>query len=183
MSGVDYRLIIVLLLFTAVPLIGFGHARLAVIRKSNDKRKRWLPTVALGLGYSCLAISVFLVVFILHGLYRLAQLDSAIVTVRELVAAEIRFAESHPKQGYTCGLADLPTNGWILEGASALTKTGQRNGYSFEIKGCQKADGKANPTYEIIARPQSNRDPQGGDDACADQSGVVHFNDPDCDQK
>ena len=178
----DYEGIIALLLLAAVALIGFGDSRLAAIRKgSNDKRKKWLPHLALAVGYSCLSISALVLVFILHDLYRLAQLDSAIGTVRELVAAETVFSKSHPKQGYTCSLAELATDDRISGETKMFIKTGQRNGYSFEIRGCQKVDGKPNPAYEIIARPLHDSDPHGGDNVCAEQSGIVHFSKPGCD--
>ena len=180
----DYGRIIVFLLPAAVTLIGFGQSQLSAIRKGgDDKRKKWPPRLALGVGDSCLATLVLVLIFILQGLYRLGEPDSAIVTVRELVAAEARFAKSHPKQGYTCNLAELPTDGWILERPKVRTKSGQRNGYSFEIRGCQKGTGKPNPAYEIIARPLHDGDPHGGDNVCADQSGIVRFSERWCDHE
>lgn len=178
----DHAQNIVFLLLAGVVPIAFGHLRLAATRKpSNNKRKKRLPRLPLGLGYSFLAALALVLGFILHGLYRLAELDSAIVTVREIVDAETRFAKSNPMQGYTCNLAELPTDGGILE--QALAKTGQRNGYSFEIRGCQKIHGKPNSSYRIVARPLHDSDPRGRDNVCADQSGIVRFSGPSCDHE
>lgn len=137
-----YGRIIVFLLPAAVTLIGFGHYRLAAIRKgTDDKQNKWSPRLALGFGYSCLTALVLVLIFILYGLYRLGQLDSAIVTVRELVAAESRFARSNPKQGYTCNLAELPTDGWILEQPKVLTKTGSAMAICSRSEGVRELTG------------------------------------------
>ena len=115
----------------------------------------------------------------LHGSYLLGQFDSAIATTYELVAAQTRFARAHPDRGYTCDLSQLIKEGAQLEGAQTLGRSGQRIGYSFVIKGCEKhINGKANITYEIIARPL-----RGSENVCADQTGRVWFYDAICDQE
>ena len=107
----------------------------------------------------------------LHGSYLLGQFDSAIATTYELVAAQTRFARAHPDRGYTCDLSQLIKEGAQLEGAQTLGRSGQRIGYSCVIKGCEKhINGKANITYEIIARPL-----RGSGNVCGDQTGRVWF--------
>jgi hypothetical protein len=124
-----------------------------------------------------------------YGLYKLGQLDAAIATMHELVAAEAKFAQARPERGYTCNLFELTDGGWIdderidKQVIKTLATTGKRSGYSFEIRGCQKIGGNPNPTYKLIARPLSDSDPDGRDDVCADQSGIVRFNDPQCNPK
>jgi hypothetical protein len=119
------------------------------------------------------------IAYYLHGSYLLGQLDSAIATTYELVAAETRFAKAHPDRGYTCDLSQLIKEVAQFEGAQTLGRSGQRSGYSFVIKGCEKhINGKANVTYEIIARPL-----RGSGNVCADQTGRVWFYDAKCDQE
>jgi hypothetical protein len=138
------------------------------------------------------ALAIALAVALVHyfyGLYKLGQLDAAIATVHELVVAEAKFARAHPERGYTCNLFELPDGGWIDDERidkqliKTLATTGKRSGFSFEIRGCQQVDGKPNPTYKIIALPLNDGDPDGRDNVCADQSGIVRFNDRQCNQK
>jgi hypothetical protein len=138
------------------------------------------------------ALAMALGVVLIHhfyGLYKLGQLDAAIATVHELVDAEAKFARAHAERGYTCSLFELADGGWIDDERmdkqliKTLATTGKRSGFSFEIRGCQKVDGKPGPSYKIIARPLSDGDADGRDNVCAYQSGIVRFYDPQCNQK
>ena len=60
----------------------------------------------------------------------LGYVDSAIGSIRSLVAAETKYAQAHPQIGYTCVLAALPSDDLTAE----LVRTGERNGYAFRIR-------------------------------------------------
>lgn len=128
---------------------------------------------------SLLIVLVAAVVYHLHGSYLLGQFDSALMTTHELAAAETKFAKTHPDRGYTCDLSELIKEDDHFKEAHSLSTKGQRSGYSFLIKGCDKdTTGNVTTTYEIVARPLG-----GGGNICADQSGRVWFYDPKCDQE
>jgi len=106
----------------------------------------------------------WLAVWYFRGLLHLGYLDSAIGTVRTLVAAEERYSQSHPGVGYTCMLSELGRDQRI----TTLAKTGEWNGYAFEVTGCPNSIGP-NRTYRIAARPLVIGMPA----ICSDQSGIV----------
>src|SRR5258708_26568338 len=77
-------------------------------------------------------------------------LDSAIVSVRRLEAAEAKFAESHPDLGYTCTISELGGDQLI----TALAKTSRWNEYSFELSGCGGPNGGGpSRVYLVTALP------------------------------
>src|ERR1700674_2821380 len=88
------------------------------------KRKPWLTIRSVVLGLGAIVVGSF-VVRCFVGLHTLGYVDSAIVTMRTLVADENKFAETHPSLGYTCTLARVTTDSAIASGG--------RNGYTFEI--------------------------------------------------
>jgi hypothetical protein len=47
----------------------------------------------------------------LSRLMRLGYVDSAIGSMRTLVAAETKYAQAHPEVGYTCSMSALPSDG------------------------------------------------------------------------
>jgi hypothetical protein len=97
----------------------------------------------------------------------LGFVDSAILRVRVISAAETQFAKAHPELGYTCALSQLPRSGEITR---LLAQNRIDNGYAFEIIGCQvTAPYKPNGTYYVSARPLHMGQPA----FCSDQSGVV----------
>jgi hypothetical protein len=111
------------------------------------------------------------------GLYRLGQLDSAIGTLRNLANAEATFAEAHAKRGYTCTLPDLAADAWSTsKDMSSLAQTRKRQGYSFDIGGCQISSDGPNFTYRIVARPIR----RGGEIVCIDQSGALQYEESAC---
>lgn len=128
--------------------------------------------------FSFLIVLVAAVVYHLHGSYLLGQFDSALMTTHKLADAETKFARTHPDRGYTCDLSDLIKEDDQFKEAQSLAKKGERSGYLFVIKGCDKnTTGNGNTTYEIVARPLG-----GGGNICADQSGRVWFYDTKCDR-
>ena len=79
----------------------------------------------------------------------LGYVDSAIVTVRAVAAAETRFAKAHPELGHTCTLSQLPHDGPVAR----LADERDDNGYAFQIVGCQAQDPKkANLIYYVTGR-------------------------------
>jgi hypothetical protein len=147
-------------LVASVAFIIFGHARLTKIRRDADRsNQKGLPRAILLLGY--LGLAVFVTTY-LQGLLRLGYVDSAIGSMRTLVAAEEGFAKAHPNLGYTCMISELPPDPVIASPA----KNGQRNGYSFEITGCGE---RPDPGYTLTARPLHKGLPA----FCTNQLGVV----------
>jgi hypothetical protein len=106
----------------------------------------------------------------LRGLMMLGYVDSAIVRVRAVAAAETKFAKSHPELGYTCTLSQLPHDELIAR----LADEGNDNGYTFRIAGCQAPDPKKpNSMYHITARPLHSGLPA----FCSDPSSIVKTED------
>jgi Na+-transporting NADH:ubiquinone oxidoreductase subunit NqrB len=106
----------------------------------------------------------------LQGLMMLGYVDSAIVRVRAVVAAEANFVKAHPELGYTCTLSQLPQDGLIAR----LAKGGIDNGYAFEIVGCEPPNHQSpNSIYHVTARPLHSGLPA----FCSDPSGVVRTDD------
>ena len=102
------------------------------------------------------------------GLMRLGFVDSAMVRIRSVVAAEAEFAKAHPEVGYTCALSQLPQDDLI----ASLIREPRKNGYAFQIDGCGLlVNGKPNRTYHVMARPLHSHLPA----FCTDQSGVVWY--------
>jgi hypothetical protein len=104
---------------------------------------------------------------LLNRMKRLGYLDSGIGTMRQLVDAENRFAQSHPDIGYTCVPSALPSDDVSAE----VIETGRKNEYAFQINGCSAKYGQANTQYQITARPLLNGMPA----FCSDQSGVLRY--------
>jgi hypothetical protein len=123
--------------------------------------------------FALLAVAVILAVVgyfgfrTMWGLMMLGYVDSAIVRMRVLNAAETQFAKEHSALGYTCKLSELPSSAEILR---LLAKSSIDNGYAFEVVGCRAPDAQTpNPVYYITARPLHSRQPA----FCSDQSGIV----------
>lgn len=103
----------------------------------------------------------------LRGLMMLGYVDSAVIRLRVISAAEADFRKAHPALGYTCTLSQLPRSDVITR---LLAKDRIDNGYVFEIAGCQALGSeKPNSTYRLTARPLHSEQPA----FCSDQSGVV----------
>jgi hypothetical protein len=102
----------------------------------------------------------------LRGLMMLGYVDSAMIRLRVISAAEADFSKAHPALGYRCTLSQLPGSDVITR---LLAKDRIDNGYVFEIAGCQALGSKPNSTYQLTARPLHSELPA----FCSDQSGVV----------
>jgi len=101
------------------------------------------------------------------GLMMLGYVDSAIVRMRALSAAEAQFAKMHPELGYSCSFSQLPSTD---ETVRRMAKNQTDNGYAFDIVGCQaQGAAKPNATYYLTARPLHSGQPA----YCSDQSGIL----------
>jgi hypothetical protein len=104
------------------------------------------------------------------GLVRLGFVDSAIVRIRSVIAAEADFAKAHTEVGYTCALSQLPQDQLM----TSLVREPRKNGYAFQIDGCEPLmNGEPNQTYHVTARPLHSHLPG----FCSDQSGVLWYDD------
>jgi len=102
-----------------------------------------------------------------RDLMMLGYVDSAIVRVRAVTAAESQFTKTHPEVGYTCTLSQLPHDEQI---ARLIVKDGKDNGYVFDIIGCQLSESKKPKSmYHVTARPLHSGLPA----FCSDQSGII----------
>jgi hypothetical protein len=101
------------------------------------------------------------------GLMMLGYVDSTIVRMRVLYAAESQFSKEHPARGYTCELSELPQSSEIRR---LVAKNSIDNGYTFEIVGCHASVAQTpNLAYYITARPLHTGQPA----FCSDQSGIL----------
>lgn len=115
--------------------------------------------VVIGVGYFAFRM--------IWGLMMLGYVDSAIVRMRALSAAEAQFAKAHPELGYTCSFSQLPSTD---ETVMRMAKSQIVNGYAFDIVGCQaQLAAKPNATYYLTARPLHSGQPA----YCSDQSGIL----------
>ena len=119
-------------------------------------------------------VALFLVARFLYYSARLGCVDSAIVTIRTIVADEKVFAQSHPEIGYTCDFSRLTTASspdWEKIMIAKLAKTRQRNGYAFAISGCSQTE--PSPRFVVSARPLHKNMLA----FCSDQTGILKHND------
>jgi len=157
----------------------FGHLSLSEIRKSAGRLKgRGMAIAGLILGYGGVAAIPLILIIAAIAIPNLlrariaANESSAEVSVRTLIAAEGRYASSHPDTGYTCTLADLSKDNLI----DAKLASGQKNGYVFELQGCSAApESSANIKYRISAYPLG-RNSTGRRAFCGDESGAIKTN-------
>lgn len=116
-----------------------------------------------------LTLAVVAGLILLGRLMRLGYVDSAVVSMRALVAAEAKYAKAHPETGYACSLAALRSDELVADSMSRVT----RNKYTFEIGGCHVGDGSPNAQYHVTARPALKGMPA----FCSDQSTVLKYDD------
>jgi hypothetical protein len=127
----------------------------------TTKQKPWLTVRSVVVGLGAIAVGWFVFRYF-AGLHTLGYVDSAIVTMRILIADENKFAETHENFGYTCTLGDLTTDPAIA--------SGRKNGYIFEISECgKKVAGGPNTSYRVTARPGRPEMPA----FCSDETGVL----------
>jgi hypothetical protein len=130
-----------------------------------EKGFMYLKT-AIALGFLALVVACW--VFVSRA-RRLGYIDSATGTIRTLIAAEKKYAETHPAVGYTCSISALPNDEFkVVE----QLRNGAWNGYAFQISGCQIAnDARSNAKYQLTASPLLKGMPA----FCSDQSDIVNY--------
>ncbi len=130
--------------------------------QSGRRRTRTLVLIFVLLG-----VSALITIYYLWPLLKLGYVDSAIITLRTVVAAEKEFAMAHPDRGYACALPDLDTD----EMLRGLARSQQRNGYEFELNCPAKKANGVELGFRITARPLHGKMPA----YCSDQSGVLKY--------
>ena len=149
-------------------LIVMAVVGVVVLAATRDKSKR--GRLALILVAPVLIVVAWFAFRTVRGWMALGYVDSAIVRVRAVGAAEAQFAKAHPETGYTCTISQLPQD----ELVARLARGGIDNGYAFGIIGCQTSDPqKPNSVYQITARPLHSWLPA----FCSDASGVLRYDD------
>jgi hypothetical protein len=114
-----------------------------------------------------LGTSVWITIRYIWPLAKLGYVDSAIGTLRTLVTAEEVFAKKHPARGYSCAFSDLDSDAMLR----ALAKSGNRNGYAFDLVCPAKDRDGIQRAYKVTARPLHTNMPA----YCSDQSGVLRY--------
>ena len=97
-----------------------------------------------------------------------------LAAVRSILAAEMTYAATYPRVGYTCTLSDLdgfgsgePNEHQAMLINSGLA-SGKRYGFVFTLSGCTGSPASA---FHLSAAPNANM--FGRKAFCADQSGTV----------
>jgi hypothetical protein len=106
------------------------------------------------------------------GSCHLAQLDSAIGTMHEMVALESKFAAAHPDRGFTCSPPD-PISMEPDQVVRQLDPHDRCNGYAFHAFGCSETVPVRR--FTIVAVPDWGHNPLG----CTNESGIVNIDDSD----
>ena len=155
-------LLLVLVLTTILGIEQLSRSR----RHTGTFHKQKLRGVLLIVGCLGLAGIGWFAVTAFRNLVMLGYVDSAIGSIRAVVAGETKFAEAHPELGYTCKLSALPADELIAE----LVENQRKNGYKLEITGCQATAGKGpNVTYQVTLRPLRAGMPA----FCSNESGIL----------
>ena len=101
-----------------------------------------------------------------------------LAAMRSILAAEITYAATYPRSGFTCTLSDLdgfgggePSEHQAMLINSGLA-SGKRYGFVFSLSGCAGAPAT---TFHLTAAPNTNT--FGRKTFCADQSGVIRASD------
>lgn len=161
--------------FSVVAII-LGHLSLSEIKKSADRLAgKGSATAGLVLGYTGVAgllIMLILAAIAIPGFVRsriAANESSAVGSVRLIANAQVSYSESYPETGYACSLSALGDS-QMIDGVLA---SGQKDGYRFEITGCE-AQGSGGPKtkYQIVAYPIAVNQ-SGKRTFCSDESEVI----------
>jgi type IV pilus assembly protein PilA len=163
------------LLPTAIAAIVLGHMSLSEIKKSAGRLQgQGMAIAGLVLGYAgvaALPVILIIAAIAIPNLLRAriaANEASAVGSLRMLNSAEVAFAASNPKQGYTCSLSDL-------SGLNTDLASVQNRGYVFELTGCSAEEpGGAKVKYQIVAYPQ-NGNQTGVRAFCSDDTMEIRF--------
>jgi len=159
----------------SIVAVVLGHLSLSEIRRSAGRLKGdGLAIVGLVLGYLGIVFIPFILIIAAIAIPNLlrarmaANEASAVASVRTLMVAEIGFAQSHPKVGFSCSLSDL-TEARLIDGPLA---TGRKYGYAFELSGCTPGAEQAIIKFQVVAYPLTQNS-TGVRAFCGDESGPV----------
>ena len=153
-----------------------GHLSLSEIKKSAGRLTgEGLATAGLVLGYIGVAAIPFMLIVAAIAIPNLlrarmaANESSAVASLRSIVTAQLSYWGEHSDTGYACSLSAL-SEARKIDGGLA---SGQKNGYRFEITGCEvDVQGGANTKYKVVAYPVTVN--QTGIRAfCSDESSVI----------
>jgi type IV pilus assembly protein PilA len=142
----------------AIAAIVLGHIARSNIRKSAGRLTgNGVALAGLILGYLGLAFIPVIVMIVaaiaIPNLLRAriaANESMAVSSIRSIIAAESRYADSHRDAGYTCSLSDLRNE------IDDRLAEGQKYGYSFELRSCAgEGSGMPNTKYQVIATPMT----------------------------
>jgi Domain of unknown function (DUF4190) len=118
----------------------FGHLGLSEIKRSAGRLKgEGLVIAGLVLGYMwVVSIPIVLIIaaIAIPNLLRArmaANESSAVASIRTILTAQMSYSESHPESGYACSLSALSD----AQMTDSVLASGQKNGYRFEITGCE----------------------------------------------
>jgi type II secretory pathway pseudopilin PulG len=159
-----------------VAAVIFGHLGLSEIRKSAGRLKGdSLAIAGLVLGYMwvvSIPIILIMAAIAIPNVLRArtsANEAMAVASIRSINTAQISYSESHPESGFVCSLSAL-TEAQMIDSTLA---SGQKNGYRFEIAGCEAENpGGPNTKYKVVAYPITVN--QTGDRSfCSDESAVI----------
>ena len=160
----------------SVVAIVLGHLALSEIKKSAGQLTGGgLAKAGLVLGYlgaAAIPIMPIVAAIAIPNFLRArmaANESSAVASVRTVVTAQVSYWGEHPDTGYACSLSAL---GDVRKIDRALA-TGMKNGYRFEITGCEtEIQGGANTKYKVVAYPVTAN--QTGIRAfCSDESAII----------
>jgi len=159
----------------AIAAIVLGHIARSNIRKSAGRLTgNGMALAGLILGYLGLAFIPVIVMIIaaiaIPNLLRAriaANESMAVSSIRSIIAAESRYADSHRDAGYTCSLSDLRND------IDDRLAEGQKYGYVFELRGCAgEGSGTPNTKYQVVANPMT-RNQTGSRIFCSDETANI----------
>jgi type IV pilus assembly protein PilA len=158
-----------------IAAIILGHISLSEIKKSGGRLKgEGVAIAGLVLGYlGIVAIPIILIIaaIAIPNLLRAkmaANEASAVVSIREIISAEVNYQNAHQDAGFTCNLSGLAT---LLTDSSL--GTGQKNGYVFALQNCNsETAGGPTTKFQVTASPVSPNT-SGQRAFCGDDSNVI----------
>ncbi len=171
-----------ILLIPGILAVVFGNMGLSEIKRSAGRVQRKGMAIA-GLVMGSLSVIAFPILIIaaiaIPSLFRSrisANESSAVGSVRTINTAQITYAATYPKVGFTCSLAELNGTGPTYSDKSAglidsVLASGQKSGYRITLSNCS---GNPVETYQVTAEPVT-RGQSGQRSFCSDQTGVISF--------
>jgi len=103
---------------------------------------------------------------------------SAVGAVRTILTAEVTYASTYPRNGFTCDLSHLggssgAPNAYHADLIDVELASGIRRGYRFVFRNCS-GNGSTIYSFSIVAYPLEP-DESGVRAFCSDQTGVIRY--------